>query len=80
MTRIVTTEDIINANLLGRRHCREDRDEFGQEAVAAILDDVFEQHDPMEVVLTVTGEKDTDEPDLILTAYEKGYDDEFYGD
>lgn len=78
MTRIVTTEDIHNANLLGRRHCREDRDEFGQEAVGNA--DLFEEHDPMEVVLTVTGEKDVDEPDLILDAYEQGYDDEFYGD
>ncbi len=77
--RIVTLEDIENAYRLGKRHCVEDIDEFGAEAARAQqADDLFNLHDPMEIVLTLTGEKEVDEADLLLSSYEDGYEDGFY--
>lgn len=78
MTRIVTLEDIDNAYTLGRTNARQDWMESDGEL--NLPENIFEEHDPMEVVLIVTGEKDVDEADLILSAYEDGYEDGYYGE
>lgn len=73
--RIVTQADLDNAYSLGRKRAQEDIDE---NPTMAVPPDLFEEHDPMEIVIEVTGVKDIDDYDDILIQFEEGYTDQFF--